>query len=118
MPLSSNLVKHGIDDEEYADACPTIGTLCLAHFSTPTQHNEVLYQTDGAFFAMHPSRRLYLREALPGEFDIWTTTEAFESRPKLWILVSLLSEGFHERTRAIVEASFGKAPMRIKTLQT
>lgn len=42
MPLNPNLVKHDLDDEEYANACPTIGTLMLAHFSTPERHNTLI----------------------------------------------------------------------------
>jgi hypothetical protein len=97
MPINQSLIKHGIDDEEYQNAAPTIGETALAHFSTPSKHNDVLYQNDGLFFAMNPGRRLYLREAFPGEFDVWTTMEEFQQRPKLFVLVSLLSEGFHER---------------------
>lgn len=98
MPINQKLIQHGVDDEEYQNASPTIGETMLAHFSTPIQHNDVLYQNDGLFFAMNPGRRLYLREAFPGEFDVWTTMEEFQQRPKLWILISLLCEGVHERT--------------------
>lgn len=98
MPINQNLIKHGVDDDEYCNAAPTIGEAALAHFSTPSQHNDVLYRNDGEFFANNPSRRMYLREAFPNEFDVWTTMEEFQQRPKLWVLVSMLSEGLHERT--------------------
>jgi len=100
MPLNPNLIKTQLDDEEYKHAAPTLGTLMLARFSAPDseRHNPVVYGADGLFFATHPTRRMYLREAFPNEFDIWTTMEDFEQRPKLWVLVTLLCEGFHEIT--------------------
>ena len=95
MPLNPNLIKHGVDDEEYANAAPTIGTLMLAHFSTPERHNTVIYGADGLFFATYPSRRMYLRRAFPGEFDIFTSVEDFQTRPMLWLLVQQTSPHHH-----------------------
>jgi hypothetical protein len=100
MPIKESLIQHGVDDEEYANAAPTIGETMLAAFSTPDpkQHNPLIYGADCQFFATHPDRRLYLRYAFPGEFDIFTTLFEFEQRPKLSVLVTQLCEGFHERT--------------------
>lgn len=98
MPLGNNLVKRPVDDEEYANACPTVGTLALAHFSTPTKHNTVVYGADGLFFASYPSRRMYLRPSFRNEFDIYTSESDFEQRPMLWVLVSQSAPGFHEIT--------------------
>jgi hypothetical protein len=98
MPLGDNLVKRPIDDEEYANACPTIGTLMLAHFSTPTKHNTIVYGADGLFFSTYPSRRMYLRPAFRGEFDIYTSEQDYERRPMLWVLVSQSAPGYHEIT--------------------
>ena len=100
MPLSENLIKHGIDNAEYENACPTVGTLMLARFSAPNpdQHNPIVYGADGLFFATYPSRRMYLRPAFRNEFDVFTTEEDFQQRPMLWVLVSQLAPGFHEIT--------------------
>jgi hypothetical protein len=98
MPLSENLIKHGIDDAEYENACPTVGTLMLAHFSTPKKHNTIVYGADGLFFATYPERRIYLRQAFRGEFDIYTSESDFEQRPMLWLLVTQLTPGYHEIT--------------------
>ena len=95
MPLNPNLVKHDLDDEEYANACPTIGTLMLAHFSTPERHNALIYGADGLFFATYPMRRIYLRRALRGEFDIFTSENDYKTRPALWLLVQHTSPGHH-----------------------
>ena len=95
MPMNPNLINHGIDDDEYADACPTLGTLVLAHFSTPHQHNPILYGVDGQFFATYPSRRIYIRPALRGEFDPFTSEEDFQERPKLWVMVSQVAPDHH-----------------------
>jgi hypothetical protein len=94
MSLNMNLVKPGIDDEEYQNACPTLGTLMLAHFSTPERHSADIYSADVLFFATHPNRRMYLRPAFPNEFDLTDSQE----RPLLHVLVSLMSPGFHEIT--------------------
>jgi len=98
MPLGDNLVKRPIDNEEYANACPTVGTLMLARFSTPTKHNTIVYGADGLFFSTYPSRRMYLRPAFPNEFDVFTTEEDFRERPMLWVLVTQSTPGYHEIT--------------------
>jgi hypothetical protein len=100
MPLNEKLIKHGIDDQEYAKACPTLGTLMLAHFSTPdpAQHTSIVYGADSLYFSTFPSRRIYLRKAINNEFDLFESEFAFEQCPKLWVLVTQLSPGFHEIT--------------------
>ncbi|WP_263355276.1 hypothetical protein [Acidicapsa acidisoli] len=95
MPLNPNLVKHGLDDEFYETACPTIGTLMLARFSTPERHNPVIYGADGLFFATYPTQRTYIRPALRNEFDIFTSEAEFQARPMLWVLVTQTSPGHH-----------------------
>jgi hypothetical protein len=95
MPLSPHIIKHPIDDEEYANAAPTIGTLMLAHFSTPERHSTVIYGADSLFFATFPMRRIYLRRALRGEFDIFTSENDYQARPVLWLLVQKTSPGYH-----------------------
>jgi hypothetical protein len=97
MPLGNKLFKPE-DDAELQNACPTIGALVLAHFSTPTKHNTVVYGADGLFFSTYPSRRMYLRPAFRGEFDVYTSELDFEQRPMLWVLVSQSAPGFHEIT--------------------
>jgi hypothetical protein len=72
--------------------------LSLAHFSTPTKHNKIVYASDGLFFSTFPERRMYLRPAFPGEFDIYTSESDFEQRPMLWVLVWQSAPGYHERT--------------------
>lgn len=96
--MNSNLINPELDEEEYANAAPTIGYLMAAHFSTPEKHNVELYQTDGLFFSIHHKRRMYLRPALRGEFDTYISEEDYEQRPILWVLVSQLAPGIHERT--------------------
>lgn len=98
MSLNPNLIKHHLDGREYENACPTLGTPMVAHFSTPEQHNPAIYGADGLFFATHLDRRLYLRPAFRNEFDIFTTESDFQLRPILWVLVSQLWPGFHEIT--------------------
>lgn len=95
--MNPALIKRGIDDEEYANACPTIGSLMVAHFSTPNseQHNPIVYGADGLFFSTYPDRRMYLRPAFRNEYDIYTSESDYEERPTLWVLVSLLSPGHH-----------------------
>lgn len=96
--LNPSIIKHELDSEEYANAAPTIGHQGLAHFSEPTKHNTIVYEADGLFFSMYPNQRMYLRPAFPGEFDIYTSAEDFARRPRLWVLVSQLAPGYHERT--------------------
>jgi hypothetical protein len=98
MPMNTNLIKHGLDDEFYELACPTVGTLMLANFSTPDKHNSIVYGADGLFFSTYRSNRMYLRPAFPNEFDIFTSIEDFNERPTLWVLVTQMSPGYHERT--------------------
>jgi hypothetical protein len=95
MPLGPQIIKHPIDDEEYANAAPTIGTLALAHFSTPEHHNRIVYEADGLLFAMYPTRRIYIRPAFRGEFDIFTTESDFQTRPMLWNLVQQMAPDHH-----------------------
>jgi hypothetical protein len=96
--LNPALINDKLDAEEYANAVPTIGHQMLAHFSTPTKNNSVVYESDGLFFSMYPNQRMYLRPAFPGEFDAFTSNEDFARRPLLWILVTQLAPGVHERT--------------------
>jgi hypothetical protein len=100
MSLNSKLIDPQLDGEEYENSCPTLGTLMVAHFSTPdpAQHNPVIYGADGLFFATHMDRRMYLRPAFRNEFDVFTTESDFQLRPVLWVLVSQLWPGFHEIT--------------------
>ncbi len=79
MSLNPKLIKHDLDGEEYEHSCPTLGTLMVAHFSTPDpeQHNPLIYGADGLFFATHMDRRMYLRPAFRNEFDIFTTESDF-----------------------------------------
>ena len=95
--LNPALIKHGVDDEEYENACPTIPALMLAHLSRPdkAQHNPIVYGADGLFFSTYETRRMYLRPAFPNEFDIHTTEFDHQERPTLWVLVSLLCPGHH-----------------------
>jgi hypothetical protein len=96
MPLSPHIIKHPIDDEEYATACPTIGTLMLARFSTPERHETIIYRADNQFFEANPSRRVYLRLAIRNEWDVYTTEDEFKARPSLWVSVHQTSQGHHE----------------------
>lgn len=89
--MNPALIKRGIDDEEYSNACPTIGALMVAHFSTPERHRKDIYGADSLFFSTNPDNRMYLRPALPNEYDIDIDAE----RPTLWILVSQLAPGHH-----------------------
>jgi hypothetical protein len=93
--LNPSIIKRGMDDEEYSNACPTIGTLMIAHFSTPERHRKDIYSADGLFFATHPLRRTYLRPAFKNEFDIDERETVNQERPTLWILVSQLVPGRH-----------------------
>jgi hypothetical protein len=103
--LNPSLVKRGIDDEEYSNACPTIGTLMVAHFSTPERHRADIYGADGLFFATHHERRTYLRPAFLNEYDISERETQNAERPMLWVLVSQLADGHH----MILPAWRGKA---------
>jgi hypothetical protein len=87
MPLNPHLIKPDLDGDSYANAAPTIGTLALAHFSSPERHNELVYGTDSMFFATNQSRKMYLRHALRNEFDIYTNESDYQTRPMLWLLV-------------------------------
>lgn len=90
--MNPDLIKHDIDGEEYSNATPTLGTLMVAHYSTPEAHRKDIYEADAGFFAAYPERRVYLRLAFAGEFDIGEDS----NRPLLWIQVTKLSEGFHQ----------------------
>ena len=94
--LNPNLIKPELDDRN-ENAAPTLGTLMAARFSTPNpdQHNLTVYGADREFFKSHPDRRLYLRDAFPGEWDVFTTTFEFEQRLSFTVLVAQLYEGFH-----------------------
>lgn len=96
--LNPSLINPELDEEEYANAVPTIGHQMLAHFSTPTKHNAIVYGADGLFFSMYPNQCMYLRPAFPGEFDVFTSNEDFARRPTLWLLVVQLAPGVHEIT--------------------
>ena len=93
--LNPELIKRDLDGEEYSNACPTIGTLMIAHFSTPERHRNDIYGADGLFFATHPERRMYLRPAFRNEYDIDENETNNVERPMLWVLVSQLAPGFH-----------------------
>jgi hypothetical protein len=93
--MNPDLIKSDLDGNEYSNACPTIGTLMVAHFSTPERHRSDIYGADGLFFATHPERRMYLRPAFRGEYDIEETETVNVERPMLWALVSQLAPGFH-----------------------
>lgn len=93
--MNPALIKRDVDDEVYSNACPTIGALMIAHFSTPERHREDIYGADGLFFTTYPSRRTYLRPAFPGEYDIDENETENVERPMLWVLVSQLAPGFH-----------------------
>lgn len=90
--MNPKLIKHDLDGDEYANACPTIGALLVAHYSTPQHHRADLYAADADFFSWYPAQRIYLRPAFPMEFDI----EENSSRPTLWVQVIQLSPGFHQ----------------------
>jgi len=98
MLMNPKVINEELDQDEYANAAPTIGTLMVAHFSAPTKHSAVVYEADGLFFSMYSDRRMYLRPALRGEFDVYTSEEDYETRPMLWVLVTQLAPGYHERT--------------------
>jgi len=98
MLFNDKLINPDVDSSIYADACPTLGTLMLARYSTPTKHHKDIYAADNEFFSTFPDRRMYLRQAYAGEFDPFTTWEEFGKIPTLWVLVTKLSEGIHERT--------------------
>lgn len=93
--LNPELIKRDLDGEEYSNACPTIGTLMVAHFSTPERHRKDIYGADGLFFATHSKRRMYLRPAFRGEYDIDERETGSVERPILWVLVSQLAQGVH-----------------------
>lgn len=95
--MNPNLIKHETDGEDYADACPTIGTLMVAHFSRPEPqlHAPAIYEADGLFFAMNPERRMYVREAFKNEYDFSANDEQHAQRPTLWVLVVLMTPGHH-----------------------
>lgn len=100
MIFNEKLINPKTDGEIYSEACPTLATLTLAHYSTPNpaQHNPIVYGADGLFFATFPNRRLYLRPAFRNEFDLNVGEASFIECPKLWVLVSHLSDGVHEIT--------------------
>jgi hypothetical protein len=98
MEFSDKLINPETDAEIYAEACPTLGTLMLARYSTPSRHHEAIYGADGLFFATFPERRMYLRPAYAGEFDPFNGWDEFKKMPTLWVLVLKLSDGFHEHT--------------------
>src|SRR6202044_2499758 len=95
--LNPSLINRTLDDEDYANAAPTLGTLMIARFSAPEpeRHSEIVYGADGLFFATYPSRRIYLRPALRNEFDIYTSEAEYKERPTLWLSVTLLAPGYH-----------------------
>lgn len=93
--MNPALIKSDIDGEVYSSACPTIGALMIAHFSTPERHREDIYGADGLFFATHPSNRMYLRPSFRNEFDIDEQETDSVERPTLWVLASQLAPGFH-----------------------
>jgi hypothetical protein len=93
--LNPDLIKRGIDDEEYSNACPTIGTLMIAHFSTPELHRSDIFQADESFFAANPSRRTYLRPAFKLEYDLDEAETQNIAPPMLWVCVSQHAPGFH-----------------------
>jgi hypothetical protein len=95
MTMNPDLIKHDIDGEEYANACPTVGTLMVAHFSTPERHRSDIYGADGLFFTAHPDRRMYMRPAFRGEYDLDERETQNVERPMLWVLVSQFTPGFH-----------------------
>jgi hypothetical protein len=95
MAMNPNLIKRDIDNEEYNNSCPTIGTLLVAHFSTPERHRKDIYSADGLFFATHSDRRTYLRPAFRNEYDIDERETKNIERPMLWVLVSQLAPGKH-----------------------
>jgi hypothetical protein len=95
--INPALINDELDRAEYENAAPTVGSLMIARFSTPKpdEHNPIVYEADGLFFAMHPERRTYLREALRNEYDIYTNEDEYERRPKLWLLVTQMWPGHH-----------------------
>ena len=93
--LNPDLIKRGIDDDEYATACPTLGTLMVAHFSTPEAHRKDIYEADCQFFATHIDRRIYLRPTFRMEHDIDERETQNIERPTLWVSVTQLAPGFH-----------------------
>lgn len=93
--MNPDLIKRDLDGNEYSNACPTIGMLLIAHFSTPERHRSDIYGADGLFFATHCERRTYLRPAFPNEYDIEDRETVNVERPMLWVLVSQLASGFH-----------------------
>ena len=93
--MNPDLIKRDIDGNEYSNACPTIGSLILAHFSTPERHRSDIYGADGLFFATHAERRMYLRPAFRSEYDIEEPETVTVDRPTLWVLVTQLAPGFH-----------------------
>jgi hypothetical protein len=95
--MNPALINDKLDRSEYENAAPTIGTLMAARFSTPEpeKHNPIVYEADGLFFAMHPQRRIYLRESFRNEFDIYTNEDDYERRPKLYVVVMQIWPGHH-----------------------
>jgi hypothetical protein len=98
MKFNFNLIDPALDEEIYGDVCPTLGTLMLARYSTPTKHNPVIYRADNEFFDAFPDRTMYLRLAYLGEFDVLKGSMDSAEPPTLWVLVHKLSVGVHERT--------------------
>ena len=96
--MNPKRINHELDGEEYELAAPTLGAYMLAFFSLPTLHNPEWYSVDCDFFKANPQRRFYLRPAFRGEIDVFTTEEAFKNKPTLWLLVSEVAPGYHERT--------------------
>lgn len=96
MEMNSDLINPDLDGEEYANACPTVGTLKIACFSTPNPdgpYRSDIHQIDCEFFASHQGRRIYIRPAIEFEYDF----EPDANRPKLWVLVTEIARGFHHR---------------------
>jgi len=95
MTINPDLIKRDLDGEEYSNACPTIGMLMVAHFSTPERHRSDIYGADELFFSTRPDRRTYLRPAFRNEYDIDERETENVERPMLWVLVSQLAPGRH-----------------------
>lgn len=96
--MNPNRLQPGVDDATVSNLAPTLGSLDLAFYSLPQSHNAEWYRADSEFFASHPDRRIYLRPAFRGEMDIFTSEGDWQRRPTLWVCVSQLATGYHERT--------------------
>ena len=75
--------------------CPPLFKLSVIRIDSPNSNRGEAYGQDAAFFKANPKRRLYLRDAQYGEFDLELELGDWLSLPKLHVLVAQVSSGVH-----------------------